>query len=141
MDALVPGQVDARRGQRDRCSQPLDQAVRVGDHGEHRPVVVGVGVHVEDAGAAPAEGIDEGVEHALVASLREVRDGLEQTVHQTPAPGDSHGDGADALRRLLPPPRFARRRSVKSTIIASTTPTTMMRCQGMIMNGVVSTGR
>ena len=48
VDALVPGQIDALDRDRDGGGEPLDQAVGLAHAREHRAVVVGVGVHVED---------------------------------------------------------------------------------------------
>ena len=48
--ALVPAQVDPLRRNGDRRREPQDEVGGRPDAGEDRPVVVGVGVHVEHAG-------------------------------------------------------------------------------------------
>ena len=58
-----------------------------------------------------------------------------------PDPDEAHGDGAAALPLLRPPPCRRRRTTRHETIMLISTTTTMIRCQGMIRNGVEVTGR
>jgi hypothetical protein len=79
--ALVPAQVDPLRRDRDRRGEALHELGRRPDAGEHRPVVVGVGVHIQHAGMS-AQCAPDRVERRSVAALGEVGNRLEQAAHR-----------------------------------------------------------
>jgi SAM-dependent methyltransferase len=73
-------QVDALARARDGRSERVEQAGVIADQREHRPVVILVGVHVEQASRA-GKGCGEGVDRCPVPSLREVRYRLQGQLH------------------------------------------------------------
>ena len=101
-------------------------------------------MHVQHAHPGGTERLAQRVQHRLVAADREVRHRFQQVAHGTliyrirttsmatvPPPYRScalHRAGAGAQRATI-------------TIMLISTTTTMIRCQGMIRNGVELTGR
>ena len=81
MRSFVLAQVDQLGGSADACQQRLDELVARADQREDRAVVILVGVHVEQSRAARAQRPREGVDRRPVATLGEVRDGLEGPRH------------------------------------------------------------
>ena len=73
----VLAQVDPLAGDVDPGDERLDELVPVADEGEHRAVVVGVGVDVEQAGVRP-ERLADRVDRRPLAALGEVRHRLER---------------------------------------------------------------
>ena len=80
MHALVPAQVDPLGGDRDRRREALHELDGRPDAREDRPVVVGVGVHVEHAGVR-GQCTPDRVERRSVAALREIGNRLEEAAH------------------------------------------------------------
>ncbi len=76
MHAVVAAQVDPLLRHRDARDQRVLEVLLVADEREDRPVVVGVGVHVEERRVRPERACDR-VDHRSVAPLREVRHGLQ----------------------------------------------------------------
>ena len=68
------GDVDAREGLARALQHGGREASRRAREREHGAVVVGVGVHVEDARATRLEGRRDGVERRPVAAFRHVGD-------------------------------------------------------------------
>jgi len=76
----VPAQVDALLGAGDAREQRLGELLLRPDERENGPVMVDVGVHVEELGMV-AQSRGEGVDGRPVASLGEVRDRFERQLH------------------------------------------------------------
>ena len=95
MNPDVLAQVDALDGDADPGEKRFDQPVLVADERVDRPVVIGVGVDVEQRGVS-LERLTDGADDAGVPGLRDVGHGLEHDPYPTkPCPTASH----EALRR------------------------------------------
>ena len=82
MRALVLAQVDQADRRLHRGRERLDQLLRGADEREHRTVVVGVGVHVEEPRGC-RERLAQRLDLRRVASLRDVRDRFEHHTRES----------------------------------------------------------
>ena len=106
--AFVGAQVDPLDGDRDPCQQRVGQLRLRADEREDRAVVVGVGVHVEQARVRAERDADR-VDRRRVAALAEVRNRLERQHARTLGGVKEYYDRPGArVRRLV-----ARARSLR----------------------------
>jgi hypothetical protein len=114
VDAGVGADVDARdRGARS-AQQRVGHLALAGGEREHRPIVVGIGMEIEEARGR--EGTPDRLERGQVAALADVRHGHEERllIHGTPkasgaaAAGGWHclGWGGGIFRHKLPSARY-----------------------------------
>ena len=80
MHTGMPAEVDELARAADPGEQPLDQRLLRADEREDRPVVIGIGMHVEQPGGASERLADRG-DDGRVPPFRDVRDGLERQLH------------------------------------------------------------
>ena len=79
MHPVVAPQVDRLPRNRDAGDEPVLEAAVVPDEREHRAVVIGVDVRVEEPRASRPEGRSDGLDDGGVTPFRDVRHGLERT--------------------------------------------------------------
>ena len=77
MHPLVAAQVDALLRDRDARDERLLQRLLGADQREHGPVVVGIGMDVEER-RVRREGVADRADHRCVPPLGDVRNGLER---------------------------------------------------------------
>jgi len=80
MRSLVNAQVDSVTRARDSGNQRVDEVVLLADDGENRPVVIGVGMEVEQVGRS-VKRIGQCRQRCLLAPLGEVRHRFERQRH------------------------------------------------------------
>ena len=88
VDALVLAEVDPLGGGRDAGEEGFEQHLVLADEREDRPVVVGVAVDVEHTCPARLHGCRDSCDDRGVATVGDVRDGLEETHASTLRRGD-----------------------------------------------------
>ena len=81
MRALVPTQVDSLARARDAGEQRSDELPVIADDGENRPVVIGVGMHVEDVSMG-RECRTQRLDRVGIAPFGEVRHRFERQAHR-----------------------------------------------------------
>jgi hypothetical protein len=82
--AAVMPQVDPLRRDRGAGHGRIDREGGLGDEGNHHPIVRGVGLDVDHAGARVADRIRDRGDDVKAAAFREIRDALYKGCQTTP---------------------------------------------------------
>ncbi len=124
--SLVSGEIDPIPRNCNRIDERVDERIVFADQGEYRPVVIGIGVHVEQSHPARQSDADR-LDRGRIAPLREVRHRLERQHGPTlrgagETPQGRELDGRYGYLEKRPRPKKPRRASTRM----------MMRIQSQI---------